>query len=69
MRDVFQRLEEAYLNVKMKKCVFGALYCVYLGYRIGQGGVGPEESTITGKSGHNTTKDQKDVRVFLVMTG
>ena len=31
-------------TVKMKKCVFGAEDCVYLGYRIGQGGVRPEES-------------------------
>ena len=69
LRDVFQRLEDAYLNVKMKKCVFGAVYCVYLGYRIGQGGVGPEESTIQANLDITQPKTKKDVRVFLVMTG
>ena len=46
LRDVFQRLEDAHLTVNMKKCVFGVEDCVYLGYRIGQGGVRPEESRI-----------------------
>ena len=36
LRDVFQRLEDAHLTVKMKKCVFRAEDCVYLGYRIGK---------------------------------
>ena len=45
-RDVFNRLEEAHLTVKMKKCVFAAKDCVYLGFRIGQGGVRPEDSRI-----------------------
>ena len=51
LRDVFQQLHSrkffsAHLTVKMKTCVFGAEDCVYLGYRIGQGGVRPEESRI-----------------------
>ena len=46
LKDMFQWLEDAHLTVKMKRCVFAAEDCVYLGYRIGQGGVRPEDSRI-----------------------
>ena len=69
LRVVFQRLEDAHLTVKMKKCVFGAEDFVYLGYRIGQGGVRPEESRIQAILDITQPKTKKDVRVFLGMTG
>ena len=34
LKDIFQRLEDAHLTVKLKKCVFAAEDCVYLRYRI-----------------------------------
>ena len=58
LREVFQRLEEAHLTVKLKKCVFAAEDCVYLGYRIGQGGIRPEDSSIQ-EILAIATKDQK----------
>ena len=46
LKEVLCRLSEANLTVKMKKCVFTARDCVYLGYKIGCGGVKPEENKI-----------------------
>ena len=46
LRKIFQGLKDAHLTVKMKKCVFAAEGCVYLGYQIGKGGVRPEDSRI-----------------------
>ena len=67
--NVFQRLEDAHLTVRMKTCVFRAEDGVYLRYRIGQGGVRPEESRIQAILDITQPKTKKDVRVFLGMTG
>ena len=68
LRNVFQKLEEAHLTVKMKKCVFAAKDCVYIGFRIGQGGVRPEDSRIQAILAITQPKTKKDVWAFLGMT-
>ena len=43
---VLQRLKAAGLTIKLSKCVFATGDCTYLGYRIGRGGVKPEDSKV-----------------------
>ena len=68
LKLVLQKLEEAKLTVKMAKYVFGAEDCVYLGYRIGKGGVEPESSKVEAIAEVKTPKTKKHVRAFLGMT-
>ena len=46
LQQVLERLQDAGLTLKLKKCEFGAAECTYLGHRIGQGGARPEESKV-----------------------
>ena len=52
----------------MKKCVLAAKDCVYLGYKIGQGGVRPEDSKIQAILEMSQPRTKKDVRTFVGMT-
>ena len=67
--EVFKRLQEAGLTVKLKKCTFGAQECTYLGHRIGRGGVQPETSKVAAIREMARPRTKKDVRTFLGMTG
>ena len=69
LEEIFRRLSEANLTIKMKKCVFAAQDCVYLGYKIGCGGVKPEENKIQAVTEMPQPKTKKDMRTFLGMTG
>ena len=69
LEKVFQRLKDSNLTVKTAKCIFGAEDCVYLGYKIGKGGVKPEDSKIQAIMQVEIPKTKKDVRAFLGMTG
>ena len=53
----------------MKKCVLATKDCVYLGYKIGWGGVRPEDSKIQVILEMSRPTTKKDVRTFLGMTG
>ena len=55
--------------MKMNKCVFAAKDCVYLSFRIGQGGIRPEDSRIQAILAITQPKTKKDFRAFLGMTG
>ena len=44
--EALKRLEDAGLTLKLKKCTFATEDCTYLGYRIGRGGVTPENSKV-----------------------
>ena len=68
LEEIFRQLSEGNLTVKMK-CVFAAQDCVYLGYKIGCGGVKPEENKIQAVTEMPRPKTKKDVRTFLGMTG
>ena len=46
VRAVLQRIQNAKLTLKFKKCSFGMAECTYLGHRIGCGGVRPEEKKV-----------------------
>lgn len=66
---VFQKLEESGLTVKMSKCTFAEKECTYLGHRIGQGGVKPEESKVIAIRNMARPTTKKEVRSFLGMAG
>ena len=67
--EVFQRLQEAGLTIKLKKCTFGAQKCTYLGHRIGREGVRTEISKVAAIQAMAQPHTKKDVRIFLGMTG
>ena len=52
----------------MKKCVLAAKDCVYMGYKIGRGGVRPEDSKIQAIVEMSRPRAKKDVRIFVGMT-
>ena len=53
----------------MKKCVLAVKDCVYLRYKVGRGGVRPEDSKIQTILEMLRPKTKKDVSTFLGMTG
>lgn len=69
LESVLSRLQEANLTLKLKKCEFGAEDCVYLGHRIGRGGVRPEEGKVRAVQQMARPKTKKEVRAFLGMVG
>ena len=69
LQQVLERLQDAGLTLKLKKCEFGAAECTYLGHRIGQGGVRPEQSKVMAIKQLKRPTTKKEVRAFLGMTG
>ena len=69
LKGVFARLEGANLTIKLRKCVFSTDNCTYLGHRIGQGGVKPEESKIMAVNQMPWPKTKKQERILFDMTG
>ena len=69
INEVFKRLGEAGLTVKMKKCKFGMHECSYLGYRIGSGGIRPVEVKLEAIKNIPIPMTKKDVRSFLGIVG
>ena len=69
LTTVFQRLREAGLTVKAKKCQFGMSHCVYLGHIVGNGTVRPEESKLAAVKSFPQPQTKKQVRTFLGLTG
>ena len=45
-RSVMERLHDAGLTVKLKKCQFGMDHCVYLGHVVGSEEVSPEPTKL-----------------------
>ena len=68
LEQIFHRLSDANLTMKMEKCMFAAEDCVYLGYRIGRGGVIPEESKVRDVAEMPQPQTKREVRTFLGMT-
>ena len=68
-RRILNRLREAGLTAKGKKCLFGANHCVYLGHIVGGGQVRPEQSKLSAVAEFPIPSNKKDVRVFLGLTG
>ena len=46
LREVLQRINDANLTIKLKKCSFATQECTYLGHRVGHGGILQEESKV-----------------------
>ena len=69
LRVVFQRLREAGLTAKPKKCQFGANRCVYLGHVVGDGTVRPDPRKMEAMESFPTPQTKKQVRVFLGLAG
>ena len=64
-RTVLQRLREAGLTAKPKKCQFGMDQCVYLG----NGVIQPERSKLQGVESFPTPTTKTQVQCFLGLTG
>ena len=69
IRAVLERLREAGLTAKPRKCQFAMSKCVYLGHVVGNGMVQPEESKVKAVKQFTTPVTKKEVRTFLGMTG
>ena len=67
--NVFQRLREAGLTVKPKKCQFGMSDCTYLGHIVGNGQVRPELHKIEAIRTFPQPQTKKNVRAFLGLAG
>ena len=69
IRAILQRLREAGLTAKAKKCKFGTDHCVHLGHIVGGGTVYPESAKLQAVRDFPTPQTKKQVRVFLGLTG
>ena len=68
VESVLQKLKEAGLTVKPKKCQLAMSRWTYLGHVVGSGEVLPEESKLEAVD-FPTPTSKKQVRVFLGLTG
>ena len=66
---VLERLHQAGLTAKARKCEFGASKCVYLDHIVGSGIVKPEENKTAAVRQFPTPKTKKAVCFFLGLTG
>ena len=66
---MFQRLTDAGLTIKLKKCQFAVEECVYLGHIIGKGHVQPEEHKTAAIQNYPRPLTKKQVHAFLGLTG
>ena len=66
---VLQRLREAGLTVKAKKCQLGMTECVYLGHVVGNGTVKPEPGKIKAVQKFPIPQTKKQIREFLGLAG
>jgi hypothetical protein len=69
LRQVMERLQDAGLTVKLRKCQFGMDHCVYLGHVVGSGEVSPEPTKLAAVKTFPVPRTKKQVRVFLGLTG
>ena len=69
LRRVLQRLREANLTAKPKKCQFGMAECAYLGHIIGGGKVRPERAKCVAIQEFTIPRTKKGVRSFLGLSG
>ena len=69
LREVFSRLRQAGLTLKLKKCQFGASEAGYLGHIIGGGSIQPDPSKIKAIKEYPVPTTKKEVRSWLGLTG
>jgi hypothetical protein len=66
---VFNRIKQAELTVKARKCQFATAECQYLGHVVGIRTVHPEPSKVRAVELFEILRTKKQVRVFLGLTG
>ena len=66
---VFEKLREAGLTVKERKCTFGSGGCEYLGRVVGNGTVRPMNCKVASVRDFKVPLTKKDVRSFLGLYG
>ena len=69
VEQVFQRIQEAGLTVKLAKCQFGMAQCIYLGHVVGSGEVRPDTTKVEAVKQFPVPITKKNVRTFLGLTG
>ena len=69
VKTILQRIQQAGLTIKLKKCKFGMAECTYLGHKVGRGGVLPEDTKVRAIEEMPVPQTKKQVRSFLGMIG
>ncbi len=69
LRKVFDRLKDAGLTIKLRKCQFAMKECTYLGHTIGEGVTKPEKSKTESILNYPVPSTKKAVRTYLGITG
>lgn len=69
LNDVLERLGNAGLTIRPKKCQFTMSSCSYLGHVVGNGEVHPEQAKIAAVRDFPIPSTKKQVRAFLGLTG
>ena len=69
LQEVFHRLQQAGLTVKLKKCQFGKKRVHYLGHVIGGGEIQPDPGKVAAVKDYPVPVTKKDVRAFLGLVG
>ena len=69
LRRILQKLREAGLTVKQKKCQLAMSHCSYLGHVVGEGLVRPELSKVDAVKQFQVPTTKSAVRTFLGLTG
>ncbi|CAM4688314.1 unnamed protein product [Caretta caretta] len=69
LQKVFERIREAGLTVKAKKCQIGRHRVTYLGYQVGQGTINPLQAKVDAIQKWPVPKSKKQVQSFLGFAG
>ena len=69
VRETLERHRKSNLTAKPNKCQFGMKKCVYLGHKIRNGEVKPDQDKISAVANYPVPKTKKQVRGFLGLTG
>ncbi|CAM5151673.1 unnamed protein product [Natator depressus] len=69
LQKVFERIREAGLTVKAKKCQIGLNRVTYLGHQVGQGTINPLQAKVDAIQKRPVPKSKKQVQSFLGLAG
>ena len=69
LREIFDRLQKYHLKIKPSKCEFLRKEVVYLGHRISEQGVQPDENKMEAVLKFPIPKCPKDIKSFLGLVG
>ncbi|CAM5132485.1 unnamed protein product [Natator depressus] len=67
--EVFERIREAGLTVKAKKCQIGLNRVTYLGHQVGQGTINPLQAKVDAIQKWPVPRSKKQVQSFLGLAG